>query len=59
IKLAPQAGHEVGVVVLAAVAVFETLGPPLVAFALRFAREVPDSPKGAVSDGAADSTPPA
>ena len=24
-----------------------------------FAREVPDSPKGAVSDGAADSTPPA
>ena len=58
IKLAPQAGHEVGVVVLAAVAVFETLGPPLVAFALRFAREVPGSPSVLVGDGDADSAPP-
>lgn len=44
LKLAPQAGRDVAAIVLAAVAVFETLGPPLVAFALRLAREVPRSP---------------
>jgi hypothetical protein len=37
----PKLGAQVSAVVLAAVAVFETLGPPLVAYALRLAGEVP------------------
>ena len=37
----PELGAQVSAVVLAAVAVFETLGPPLVAYALRLAGEVP------------------
>ncbi|MCR5882870.1 cation:proton antiporter [Rhizobacter sp. J219] len=53
--LVPELGMQVAAVVLAAVAVFETLGPPLVAYALRFAGEakaaMPDSPSG--RDGAA------
>lgn len=38
----PLTGAEVAAVVLAAVAVFETIGPPVVARALRWAGEVPD-----------------
>ncbi len=41
VVLVPEVGHEIAAVVLAAVAVFETLGPPVVAFALRYAGEVP------------------
>jgi len=42
----PVVGLEVASIVLAAVAVFETLGPPVVARALRWAKEVPhDDPE--------------
>jgi hypothetical protein len=38
----PMMGAEVASIVLAAVAVFETIGPPIVARALHWAREVGD-----------------
>jgi len=41
LKLAPDAGRDVSAIVLGAVAVFETLGPPVVAFALRLSGEAP------------------
>lgn len=47
VVLAPQVGYAIAAVVLAAVAVFETLGPPVVAFALRYAGEVPADPDAA------------
>ncbi|MDR2128635.1 MAG: cation:proton antiporter [Burkholderiaceae bacterium] len=52
-RLAPQAGEMVSVVVLAAVAVFETLGPPLVAFALRFVGEAPAPTSAAAQNASA------
>ena len=56
--LAPELGAQVGAVVLAAVAVFETFGPPLVAYALRLsgeARPVDDPPQArpSAADGSA------
>lgn len=47
--LMPDQGARVSAVVLAAVAVFETLGPPIVAFALRIAGEVGRSTTNAES----------
>ena len=46
--LLPDMAGQVGAVVLAAVAVFETLGPPVAAYALRLSGDVPQSrPQGA------------
>lgn len=39
-RLAPELGARVSAIVLAAVVVFETIGPPIAAFALRLAGEV-------------------
>lgn len=56
--LVPELGAQVGAVVLAAVAVFETFGPPLVAYALRLcgeARPVADDlPQPSATPSAAD-----
>jgi len=41
-ELLPAIAGELGAIVLAAVAVFETIGPPLVAYALRLGGTVPD-----------------
>ena len=38
-QLAPELGAEVGAIILAAVAVFETIGPPIAAYAMRLAGE--------------------
>ena len=46
----PILGAEVASIVLAAVAVFETIGPPVVAKALYWAREVGDGDDGGDSD---------
>ena len=43
-ELLPQVAEQLSVVVLGAVAVFETIGPPLAAFALRFADEAGKAP---------------
>jgi hypothetical protein len=55
--LMPELGGRVAAIVLAAVAIFETIGPPLVAFALRLCGEArpPDEPDDA---DAPLSTPP-
>ncbi|ARU05948.1 hypothetical protein CCO03_15855 [Comamonas serinivorans] len=51
--LLPDMAGQVGAVVLAAVAVFETLGPPLAAYALRLSGDVPGSKRGKPGDAVA------
>ncbi len=53
--MVPEVAAQISVVVLGAVAVFETIGPPLTAFALRFAGEAGKAPN--VDDDAAKSNP--
>lgn len=54
IGLLPELGARISAVVVASVAVFETLGPPIAAFALRLAGEVGRAPaRGAFPDAAA------
>lgn len=49
-SLAPELGAGLASVVLAAVAIFETLGPPIVAFALRLSGEASSKPELAQDD---------
>ena len=43
-QLAPALGAEVGAIILAAVAVFETIGPPIAAYAMRLSGEAGRAP---------------
>lgn len=52
--LLPELGLQVSAIVLAAVAVFETIGPPVAAFALRFSG---DAGRGARDSGDTESAP--
>lgn len=53
-QLLPELGSRVAAIVLAAVAVFETIGPPLVAYAIRRVGEDRPSPQDAVPGSAPD-----
>ncbi|MEO8248589.1 MAG: cation:proton antiporter [Burkholderiales bacterium] len=55
--LLPQLAAQVSAVVLGAVAVFETIGPPLTAFALRFTGEAGKAPSADVEDEGAEGAP--
>ena len=62
--LVPALADQVSAIVLAAVAVFETIGPPIAAFALRLSgdagRAAPDDGEAdAARDGSSGATPPA
>jgi Kef-type K+ transport system membrane component KefB len=57
--LLPEMAGQVGAVVLAAVAVFETLGPPIAAYALRLSGDVPRVRKDAAHRSAPVAAPPA
>lgn len=48
-ELLPAVAGEVGAIVLAAVAMFETIGPPLVAFAMRLGGAVPREAEATIS----------
>ena len=55
--MVPEVAAQISVVVLGAVAVFETIGPPLTAFALRFAGEAGMAPNVDDDDDVAKSSP--
>jgi Kef-type K+ transport system membrane component KefB len=63
-QLMPELGARISAIVLAAVAVFETIGPPLAAFALRYCGDAgrsqrSDESKAAAANGAAAAPAPA
>lgn len=57
-ELLPAIAGEVGAIVLAAVAMFETIGPPLVAFAMRLGGAVPREAEATISADAASAEGP-
>lgn len=57
-ELLPAIAGEVGAIVLAAVAMFETIGPPLVAFAMRLGGAVPREAEATISADASSAEGP-